>query len=322
MIKTLLRALCAPLLLAAAGALAQAPNAQAEMAAAQEAADRTKVEGPARVALGEQATLKLPAGYVFVPREAAALVLKSMGNRVDDRLLGAVFPADDAGWLAVVRFIPEGYVRDDDARDWNADELLQSLREGTAASNEERARRGLPAIEVAGWAEKPRYDARAHQLVWSASTRRQGAAGDGSMGVNYNTYTLGREGYISLNLVTRLDLLEKHRPAALDLLAATEYNEGKRYADFNGATDKVAAYGLAALVAGAAAKKLGFFALVAAFVLKFGNVIVLALAALGWAAMKWLRRKPRAPRSRRGPEGPATVAAVDPLAAGEPRQTA
>ena len=40
-------------------------------------------------------------------------------------------------------------------------------------------------------------------------------------------------------------------------VAALNFNEGKRYADFNASTDKVAEYGLAALVAGVAAKKLG-----------------------------------------------------------------
>ena len=40
----------------------------------------------------------------------------------------------------------------------------------------------------------------------------------------------------------------------------------------------MAEYGLAALVAGVAAKKLGFFALIAAFGLKFAKVILIALA--------------------------------------------
>ena len=46
------------------------------------------------------------------------------------------------------------------------------------------------------------------------------------------------------------------------ILAAIGFNPGHRYADFNSESDKIAEYGLAALVAGtaaAAAVKLGFF---------------------------------------------------------------
>ena len=41
-----------------------------------------------------------------------------------------------------VRYEASGYVKDDDAREWNADELLKSYREGTEASNEERVKLG------------------------------------------------------------------------------------------------------------------------------------------------------------------------------------
>jgi len=282
----ILRAMCALVLLAASAAWAQ--NNESELRAAQQAAEQARVDGPATIELSDQARLNLPAGQVFVPREAAARLLASMGNRVDQRLLGAVFPADGAGWFAVLRFIADGYVRDDDAKAWSADALLHSLREGTAASNEERTDRGLPAIEVVGWAEPPRYEAGSHQLVWSASTRRQGEAAEtAGLGVNYNTYKLGREGYISLNLVTRLDRLERHRPAALALLAATDYRDGKRYADFDGRNDKVAAYGLATLVAGGGTGQPGPFA----FFARLAVVILLAVAALVWVLLKLRRRQ-------------------------------
>jgi uncharacterized membrane-anchored protein len=112
--------------------------------------------------------------------------------------------------------------------------------------------------------------------------------------VNYNTYALGREGYFSLNLVTALNDLPKDKPAAAELLAALQYDDGKRYADFNSKTDKVAEYGLAALVLGVAAKKLGFFAVAALFFAKFAKVIFLAVAGFGAVFMKYFKRKPAA----------------------------
>lgn len=52
----------------------------------------------------------------------------------------------------------------------------------------------------------------------------------------------------------------------------------------------MAEYGLAALVAGVAAKKLGFFALAAAFVVKFAKVILLAVAGFGATVARFFKR--------------------------------
>lgn len=287
MSKSPWRALVAAcLIVAAAGASAQNATLEAERRAAGEAAQKTQVLGPADVPLGQQAVLKLPTGFVFVPAPAAAQLLRSMGNPAGDNLMGLVVPASEDHWMAVIRFVAEGYVKDDDAKEWNADDLLKGLKEGTEAGNAERAKRGIPEFEVVGWAEKPRYDAGAHKLVWAASARNKGTTDAKDLGVNYNTYSLGRDGYISLNLVTDLAQLDHHRPAAHALLAGLQYNDGRKYSDFNQSTDKVAAYGLAALVGGAAAKKLGLFAVLLAFFAKFAKVIVVAGGAAAWGLFK------------------------------------
>jgi uncharacterized membrane-anchored protein len=146
-------------------------------------------------------------------------------------------------------------------------------------------------IEVIGWVQPPTYDAAARRLVWALSSRPKGAAENANAGINYNTYALGREGYISLNLVTALKSIERDKPVAHELLAALNFNEGKRYADFNPSTDKVAEYGLAALVAGVAAKKLGLFAAAGVFLLKFWKIGLLALVGLGALLPRLFRRK-------------------------------
>lgn len=249
-------------------------------------------QGPQDIELSNQATLKLPAGHVFVPQPHATQVLQVMGNPGNDpRLQGIVFPKSEESWFMTVRFESAGYVKDDDAKDWNADDLLKSFREGTEASNAERAKMGVPALEILGWAEKPAYDPASHRLVWAMSSREKGAGADQDQGVNYNTYALGREGYFSMNLVTGLKDLPAFKPAAHRLLEALQYNDGKRYADFNSSTDKVAEYGLAALVVGVAAKKLGLLAGLALFFAKFAKIGLLALAGLGGLAFKLFGKK-------------------------------
>jgi uncharacterized membrane-anchored protein len=248
--------------------------------------------GPADIALADQAVLHLPARHAFIPQPQAGKLLNAMGNPGQDpRLQGLIVPDGNEGWFMTVRFESSGYVKDDDARDWKADDLLDSYKKGTEATNEERQKMGVPAIEILGWAEKPAYDAATHRLVWAMSSRHKGDAADAPQGVNYNTYALGRDGYFSLNLVTALSDLPRHKPAAQAMLAALDYKEGKRYADFDAKTDHVAEYGLAALVVGVAAKKLGLIALALGFFAKFAKVILIGLALLGGGAAKLFKRK-------------------------------
>ncbi len=265
---------------------------ESDMETAVQAMKSSQVLGPAEITLRDQAKLNLPAGYVWVPEPAAGQMMRAMGNHPDERELGLIFPqADDARWMAVAKYEAAGYIKDDDAKDWNVDDLFQSLKEGTEEANKDRVARGFQELEIVGWVEKPRYDAALHRLVWSMSARDKGAPTDTPVGINYNTYALGREGYISLNLLTSLSDVEKDKPHAQTLLAALNFNEGKRYSDFNASTDKVAEYGLAALVGGLAAKKLGFFALAAGLLAKFSKVILLGGAAFAGLFTKFFKRK-------------------------------
>jgi uncharacterized membrane-anchored protein len=276
------------------GQAAAAPDgAPTELDAAFAAAGKVAQHGPADIKLAAQASLALPAGYIFVPAKEGNQLMRAMGNGAHDSLLGLVFPGDghEGQWFVVVRYLPEGYIRDDDAKNWNADEMLQSIKDGTEEANKERSARGIPAIEVIGWAEKPHYDAASHQLVWAMSSRDKGSANAAPEGINYNTYALGREGYISMNLVTAYQTIEADKANATTLLSALHFNDGKGYGDFNASTDKVAAYGLAALVAGVAVKKLGLLAAAGVFLLKFWKLLALGAVGASAALSRVLGRK-------------------------------
>ena len=293
MIRTFARgaAVMALAALACTAALAQGASgpSRSEREALQSEADRVKVVGPADVPLLGQARLALPAGRVWIPQPAAGKIMAAMGNRPDKRLIGLVYPlAENDEWMIVAEYEDSGYVKDDDARDWNADDLLKSLKEGTASANEERRQKGFPDLEVTGWAEKPAYDAATHRLVWAANAVHPGQSGP--MVVNYNTYALGREGFISLNLLTDSSHLAADKVHARDLLGQLAFVDGKRYADFDSKTDHVAEYGLAALVAGVAAKKLGLLAIIGVALVKFWKIGLLAL--VGGGAL-WPRLKAR-----------------------------
>ena len=217
--------------------------------------------------------------------------MTAMGNRVGEGLLGLVFPEGKDEWFVSLRLIKSGFIKDEEAKDWKVDELLANIKAGTEEVNKERKARGIPEMEILGWVEPPVYERSTHRLVWALSSKHKGEPDSTERGVNYNTYALGRDGYISLNLVTDMSAIQSYKPVAHRLLGALDYNEGKRYADFNASSDHVAEYGLAALIGGVAAKKLGLLAVIAAFAAKFAKVIGIAAIALFASWRKLLGRK-------------------------------
>jgi uncharacterized membrane-anchored protein len=271
-----------------------AADHDAEIEAAWAAARKTATLGPAAIPLRDEAKLQLSAQYAFVPPAEAAMLMRAYGNQTDDQLVGLVVPTGEASWVTEIDFIKEGYVEDTDAKGWQPDALLRSLKDNTEAANQDRLARGYAALDVVGWIEPPTYDDKTHRLVWSMALARRGAPAGTVQGVNYNTYALGREGYFSLDLLTDTRSVETDKQDAKRLLGDLTYLPGHRYEDFQRSTDHIAAYGLAALVGGVALKKLGLLALGAAFFIKIWKVALLAVLGIGAAIRRWLR--PRTPR--------------------------
>jgi uncharacterized membrane-anchored protein len=308
----LLAAVLACAVVAARGVDEPVPPAnEAEQKAALEEARKAAQPGPAELGLGDQAKLNLPQGFVYVPPQPGGRLMRAMGNSVGNGFEGLVVPLLKDGSFSFydVKYEASGYVKDDDAKSWDADDLIKRIREATTAGNEERRRQGVAGLEVTGWIEPPRYQADTHQLVWSIGLRQIGAPADSSTLLNYRTLVLGREGYVAMTLVTDEAHIDALRPVTATLLDALEFNPGKRYADFNSGTDHVAEIGLAALVAGVAAKKLGLLALGAAFLVKFAKVIGVAVIGAVW----WLRR--RLGLAARKPAPMAATAIVPPAPA-------
>ncbi len=247
------------LFVATAAPAQQSSKGDTAMSSAMAAARQVAQAGPADVRLEDQATLSLPAGFLFIPSPEAGQILAAMGNRPGAGLLGLIFSTgqDKSPWFVIASYAPSGHVRDDDAKSWNTDDMLDQLRSATDEANKEREARGVPAIVVPGWIQSPRYDPAVHQLQWSVSSTPKGTPAGADSGINFNTYALGRDGYVSMNLISGRNSVVAQRPVVAQLLAGLRFNEGKRYADFDASTDRVANYGLASLVGGVAATKPG-----------------------------------------------------------------
>lgn len=247
-----------------------------------------KQEGTITLAAAK-ARLNLGDRYYFVPAKDAPIVLEKMwGNppAMSQDVLGIVFEkgtrAHDAVWGAVITFKPIGYVSDADAQSEDYDAVLSKMREGEEERNAERRKAGFPEAHLVGWAQAPDYDARQHSLVWA---REIAFNGERQNTLNYDVRLLGREGVLSMNMVSDMRHLADVQKAAKAFAAAAVFTPGATYADYNAATDKAAGYGLAGLVAGgtalAVAKKLGLLGIILAFGKKFIVLIGLAFVAIG-----------------------------------------
>ncbi|HKR12456.1 MAG TPA: DUF2167 domain-containing protein [Pyrinomonadaceae bacterium] len=200
-------------------------------------------KGPSLGDLGTTAQVKVPAGYVFANGGDTRVIMERMQNPTNGRELGFVAPAGE-DWFAVFEYDSVGYVKDDEKDALDADALLESIKAGTEAGNQERAKRGWPAMTIIGWEHPPRYDATTHNLEWAVR-----AESEGQPVINYNTRLLGRGGVMEVTLVTDPSTLAETLPKFKTMLAGFDFSQGQKYSEFRPG-DKMAAYGLTGLIVG------------------------------------------------------------------------
>ena len=238
------------------------------------------------------ATLHLGDKYRYLTPSDTSRLLQIWGNPPDDSTQGAIVSAEvdlfsDTAWAVFLTYTDDGHVDDSDAREIDYEELLETMKEGVKSGNEQRKKLGYPTMELVGWAEPPHYDEGAKKLYWAKEIK----SNEGFRSLNYDVRVLGREGVLSMEAVAPMELLAQVREDMKPLQTITEFNEGYRYADFNSKTDRMAEYGLGALIAGAAATKLGLFAKLGAFLLAFKKVIFAAFIGLFALLGKLLGKK-------------------------------
>lgn len=234
------------------------------------------IEGPVTVDLGDNlAQVEMGAAYAFAGADDTVELMEMMGNPPSGTEVGLIIPIDEnADWFIVFEYDAIGYVKDDEKNDLDADAILDSIKEGTEEGNKIRAEQGFPPLNIIGWYEKPHYDEASNNLVWAVQARSDDDEADI---VNYNVRLLGRTGYMSVVLVSDLATLDTIKPELNNIIQNFSYKQGKSYASFVEG-DKVAQYGLTALVvggAGTAAAKAGIFKSLA----KFAKYIFLAIIA-------------------------------------------
>jgi uncharacterized membrane-anchored protein len=242
------------------------------------------------------ATLHLGEKYHYLNPEEANKLLQAWGNPPDEVTQGAVLPADvnpfsEGGWAVFLTYTDDGHIDDSDANEIDYDDLLKDMKEGVEDNNEARKQAGYDEMHLLKWAEPPRYDAAGKKLYWA----KEISSASGGHSLNYDVRVLGREGVLSMEAVAPMDILEQVRTDMRPLIEVAEFNEGYRYAEFNSKTDRMAEYGLGALIAGGVAAKLGLFGKLFAILLAAKKAIILGIVAIGgWIAKLFGKKKDEA----------------------------
>ena len=219
------------------------------------------IAGPVKGSLGSVAEVGVPAACRFTDRTGAKLFMEATENPPSGREVGVLLcqaATGDSYWFVVFSYDASGLVRDDEKSSLDQAAILKTIQRGTEAGNEERRRRGWDELEVLGWQRPPYYDAVTHNLTWATRVRTKSSPDES---VNHSVRILGRGGVMHADLVADPVELAAAVAAFNGVLTGYEYVPGQRYAEWRSG-DKVAEYGLTALIAGgagAAAVKLGLF---------------------------------------------------------------
>jgi uncharacterized membrane-anchored protein len=245
---------------------------------------------------GGMAKLNVPQGFRYLNPEDTDTVLVKLWNNPpsSSKTLGMLLPADvsplaDESWAVTISYADDGYVKDNDADKIDYGKLLKQMQDAVHERNKERTEKGYPAMELVGWAEPPRYDAAAHKMYWAKELKIDG---DSVHSLNYNIRILGRHGVLVLNAISQIGQLEQIKKSTPEILGMVNFNEGNRYSDFDPKIDKVATYGIAALVAGGVAAKLGIFKMAWVFILAAKKFIIIGAVAISAAVKKmWQKMK-------------------------------
>jgi uncharacterized membrane-anchored protein len=259
--------------------------------------------GPATVPLGKAAEMKLPENYHFVGKDSLDKFYQLTQNVRGGNEVGVVLAP---GYMLFFDYDEVGYVKDEDKDKLDGDKLLKTMSDAQEEGNAERKSRGFSELKLKGWATAPHYDPKTNNLKWAlnlASSRD----GFQKIFINESIRLLGRGGVMNVTLVSGTEGFKVAESDADKLLTGNfQYVAGQKYSEFK-AGDKVAAYGLSALVLGGAgvmAAKMGLFAKFGVLLGKAWKAIVVALVAVG-AAIKKLFNKVTGAR----PEEPQPPAA-------------
>jgi uncharacterized membrane-anchored protein len=267
-------------------------------------AEMHPIQGPALGKLGDMAQIQIPKGFSFFEQKDMKEFQEKTHNLYSGDELGVLYDPDKAhGYIALFEFEDTGYIKDAAGEKLDPASMWKTMVENNDQANENRKKNKWDEIGMVRWEKEPQYNPKTQRLEWAVRLKEKN-----DEFVNFNTRILGRKGVMRVVLVPYSADLSKVLPDFNQAIAGFSYTSGNKYAEWT-TGDKVADFGLAALVvggAGALAAKTGLLAklwgVIALWALKLWKLLVVGIAALsGFFKRLWAKLTGKNENSNRPP---------------------
>jgi uncharacterized membrane-anchored protein len=243
--------------------------------------------------------LALPQGDIAVFGAHAQRANELLGNPIErSELEGLVVSDTDRDQIQIVTFetYSTGYIGLDDWTQLDPAALLDAIRRSTEAENQQRREQGTSEVHVRGWLQPPTLDRNTATVYWAMAADEDGMA---TVTVNAVALRLGRSGYERLIWIGTQGQYQATGNQLDTMLRAHSFAPGSAYADHI-STDKMAGYGVAALVGTVLGAKAVKAAAAGGGLAALGKLFPILAAVVAGAFYKltaWLRRLRRKPVS-------------------------
>lgn len=191
-----------------------------------------------------QSTISLPEGYKVITGESAKKSRELLGE-FNKTSTEAIIHDTNFQNRILFEYHDSGHVSLDDWKDLDPKVLLESFIQNTEEANVERQSKGFETLQVLGWVQEPVLDKETNTVFWAIKGK---VTNESTPLVNAVALKLSRCGYERICWVTTLDSFKPFDGHLDIMLRSHSFNEGARYSDYKSG-DKLAGYGIAALVA-------------------------------------------------------------------------
>lgn len=195
-------------------------------------------------------SISIPDGYALVLGSDADAIYKNIGEPAVESLEAYVCNLSNLDNAVLFQNFQIGYVSTDDWKDIDPKALLSAIIENTEEGNKERLKNGNSEMHTLGWIQEPTLDKHSNTVYWAIELDR----GENENIINAVALRLGREGYEEITWVTPISAYVPLGGELEVMLRAHRFDAGYRYDDYK-AGDRIAEYGIAALVAASMGEK-------------------------------------------------------------------
>jgi uncharacterized membrane-anchored protein len=239
--------------------------------------------------------LALPQGDIAVFGADAQRAYRALGNPAERAgMEGFVAGGPKHDQIVTFKSFDAGYIGLDDWSQLDPAELLALFKSNTETENQLRRQQGVTELHLRGWLQPPTLDRNTATVYWAILGDEDGQT---AQTVNAVALRLGRSGYEELTWTGTQDQYQAPGNQLDAMLRAHSFAPGTTYAD-RISTDKMAGYGVAALVGTVLGAKVVKVAAAGGGLAALGKlfpVLGAAIAGTFYKLVQWLRRRWRKP---------------------------